>query len=97
MKKIFGVLLFAAGFLSTTYAIGQIYDGRHDEAVNGIDRATEHQAAAFGNMRTPGEDMDALSQEERYSNMTQDLNAANEEHFNLMSTDNTVDNIETDK
>jgi hypothetical protein len=94
MKKLFTVAIFMTGFLLSTYAIGQVYDGQHEQAVSGIDRAAEHQVATFGNMRAPGEDVDALSQEERYSNATQDMNAANEQHFNLMSTDNVAEEVE---
>ena len=91
MKKIFGVVLFAVGFFATTYAIGQIYDGQHDAVTGPMDRAVEQHTAAYANVGAPGENEEALSQDERYTNMTEPLDAANDRHFNAVTNYQTVE------
>jgi len=81
------VLLFSAAFLCTTYAIGQIYDGLHEDAVGRMDIAADDHLATKANVKMAGEELDAMPQEELYADINDDMDAANERHFNTM-TDN---------
>jgi hypothetical protein len=91
MKKLCGIILFAAGLFVSTYAIGQIYDGQHDAMVASMDRAAEQHAAVYANVGIPGADEDIKSQEERYSNMTEPMDDANDRHFNTVTDYQTVE------
>jgi hypothetical protein len=90
MKKTLGILLFSIAFLSTTYAIGQIYNDRHEIMTDPLDRAAEQHAATYADVPAVAEAEDSIPQEERYLNMTDPMNAANDEHFNIAADQNTV-------
>ena len=84
MKRLFTAAIFMTGFLGATYALGQIYDDRHADIIAPMDRAAEEHFAIYANVGAAGEELESLSEEERYVNMTEDTNAANERHFNVV-------------
>ena len=90
MKKIFGVLLFTVGFLSATYAIAQIYDGMHDAVVEPMDRVAAQHNAVYANVGKAGDAEDAMLQDERYTNMMEPMDDANDRHFNVITNHQTA-------
>ena len=55
-----------------------------------MDRAVEQHAAEYANAGVAGDDEELASQEERYSNMIEPMDAANDRHFETVVNDKTV-------
>ena len=85
MNKIFGVLLFSAAFLSTTYAVGQVYEGLDQALIEPLDRVVEEHNAVYANAANVAEAEEAMSQEERYTNMTEPFDTTIDQHFNVVT------------
>ena len=85
MKKVFGVLIFAVGFLAATYAMAQVYNDKHDAMVEPMERVIHEHDAVYANVGTAGEAEDALSQHERYDNMMAPMDNIVDQHFNTVA------------
>ncbi len=90
MKKLFAAAFFMTGFLLTTYAVGQVYDGRQEAMTDPVDRIIEQHARVYANVGIAGEKDDAVPQDERYTNMTEPVNEINDRHFNILQNVGTV-------
>ncbi len=93
MKKFYGVVLFAMAFLVTTYAMAQVYDHQSAAVKEPMDRVVKQHAAVYANIGIAGEDEDALSQSQRYSNMIEPVNQAIDNHFNAVINYTTTQDV----
>jgi hypothetical protein len=96
MKKAFAVILFVVGFLAASYAIAQVYDEHYEKVSDPMDRTAAQHQAAYANVRGVGDDEAALPQDERYEDMTDDVDKANEHHFNDVVGYNTIEELTVD-
>ena len=85
MKKLFGVLIFAVGFLAATYAMAQVYNDKHDAMLEPMERVVHEHDTVFGNVGEPGASEDAQSQHERYDNMMAPMDNIVDQHFNTVA------------
>ncbi len=81
MKNFIVTILFAAGFLSATYAMGQIYNNQAERMTAPLDNAIKSANAMYANVKKAGSDEEQKSQNERYKIMTEPMNAANDNHL----------------
>lgn len=91
MKKMFGLLVFSLGFFATTYAVGQIYDGKYESSTGPMDRAASQHAVVYADVAAPGEAEEAIPQEERYTNMIEPIDNAVGHHFDELEGYQTVE------
>jgi hypothetical protein len=56
-----------------------------------MDRAASQHAAIYANVANPGEEEESLPQDARYTNMTEPMEEANDQHFNSFSNYQTVE------
>jgi hypothetical protein len=96
MKRIFGVLLFAFVFLSMSYAVAQRYDDQRDTIVDAMDRVVEQHNAVYVHVAPAGDGEESLSSEERYTSMTEPVDDAIDQHFNMITESQTVEETTAD-
>jgi predicted protein tyrosine phosphatase len=82
MKNTLFAVLFAVSFLSATRVMGQIYNDKSEVLTAPMDAAAEKHLAIAANAKVAGDDEAKLSQEERYEEMTEAVDNANERHLN---------------
>jgi hypothetical protein len=61
----------------------QLYDGKQDEMVAPMDRAANQANEMFADQPFPGADEEVKPQDVRYQEMTQEVDEANERHFDV--------------
>lgn len=96
MKKIFVGVLFIVGFFSATYAIAQIYEGRAAAITEPMDRVEGQHEQMYANVGSAGDADNAVPQDQRYTNMTDPLDQANERHFNEVRNYETIRELPND-
>ena len=82
MKHFAVALLFAAGFFSATYAMGQIYTDKADIVKAPMDQMAVEHNAMFADVPGAGDDEIQKPQDERYNEMTAPMEDINQRHFN---------------
>ena len=93
MKKLFAVMMFIAGSLFAVQGMAQIYDQKAEQIGSPMDRTAEQHAELYADVGKAGDAEEAMSQDERYGNMTEPLDEANERHFDEVTGYKTVQEL----
>ena len=84
------LLFLGIMFLLVGAASAQMYDGKHDELVNPMDRAVVEVNDMYSNVPVAGAREDVTPQDVRYQNMTEPLDEANDRHFESATNFETI-------
>ncbi|MEI8011061.1 MAG: hypothetical protein WCI27_01080 [Candidatus Omnitrophota bacterium] len=93
MKRIVTVFIFAAGFMSATLAIAQVYEKQYKNVTGPMDRTVAQSKADWSDVPNPGDSEWSGSRAVRYKNMTGPIDAANRRHFNTVEQYQTVNEL----
>ncbi len=75
------ILFVIAVLVIAAPSFAQVYQNQYDEMVAPLDRAINQVNEIYANVPKPGDDEDLKPQDQRYEEMTNAVNEANERHF----------------